>query len=148
MLKSLSITQLRSRMAGQIIVFNTLLVVLTIVYYIAKGFDAEEFSSLLTLLTAVSAIYFGTLFQYIGNSLQAIVVHRNHPIPKVAQLIQWIVPVHFILIAGIISAKAFTQITFKEMNIFLGLIEAIFGTYVGYIITTLFNLEKINQHEA
>ncbi|MEL6717279.1 MAG: hypothetical protein AAFO82_19620 [Bacteroidota bacterium] len=148
MAKPLSIPQLRARLARQIIVFNTLLIVMSIGYYLARGFDTEEFTSLITLLTAVSAIYLGTLFQYIGNSLKIVETEpKEHSIPKTAQLIRWIIPLHFVLITSIITAKAFTQITFKEMNLLLALIEGFFGAYIGHIITTLFNLEKLKKDE-
>ncbi len=105
------------------------------------GFDIEELSSLITLLTAISAIYMGALFKYIGgNILQDEDDEQlSKPVNVTnAKLITKVIPLHFVLLSAIISAKAFTLIPFPIMNIFLGLIEAVFGTYLGMIINQIF----------
>ena len=138
--------QLRTTLGRQILIFNGLIIVMTIVYYFLGGFDTEELSSLLTLLTAVSAIYLGSLFKYLGGSIaKAEALDAPEPAAGPGKLVLWIVPVHFMLLTGIISAKAFTQITFQEMNIFLGLVEAVFGSYLGVIISQVFNAKKVES---
>lgn len=101
-------TQMQKRLSKQIVIFNGLLILITIVYYFLHGFDAEEFSSLITLLTAISAVYVGTLFQFIGQSIEKPEEKEENQttttkIPY-ANVLKWIVPVHFVLVLLIISA--------------------------------------------
>lgn len=140
----LTTAKIRNRLAKQIIIFNILLIFITIVYYILHGFDAEELSGIITLLTALAAIYIGVLSKYIGDSLKSISndeIAKTSPSPF-GRILQWIVPVHYLVVLAIISAKAFTLITYHEMNLFLGLLEASFGGYMGYIISAIFRTEN------
>lgn len=130
-------------------VYNGLLIAATIGYYLVQGFDAEEFSATITLLTSVSAIYIGTLLQFLGRSISDQSVQKSEPEPPhevpLAGIVPWIVPLHFLLLMGVLSAKAFTLITFAEMNYFLLLIEGILGAYTGFIIHALFHQNNSPQ---
>lgn len=136
---------LQSRVGKQIIFYNILLIVITIVYFVMRGFDREEFTTLMGLLAPITAVYVGTLFRHIGNQLQ-----ENYD-PKTARvgmtsygtLIRWIIPLHFILILFLISAKALVNyITFEEMTLIFAFVETSFGAYVGYIISSLFQVKQ------
>jgi hypothetical protein len=94
---------------------------------------------LLQFLLFMLAHYFNSLEKTINHA--KVDENENRKIPF-SNTIKWIIPLHFFFILGIISLKAFTFITFKEMNIFLLLIEVVLGGYIGYIITAVFNLEK------
>ncbi len=89
------------------------------------------------------------MFQFIGQSIENAETSneeqtQENKIPY-ANVLKWIVPVHFVLVLLIISAKAFTIIPFKEMNIILALVEASFGGYTGYIISALFKTKTTEE---
>jgi hypothetical protein len=116
---------------------------LAIVYRLLGGFDDEELTSLLTLISSVSAIYIGALFKYIGDSIKEGPEQTTEDKEiSVGKLIIWIVPIHCIILAAFISAKAFTLITFKQMNICLGALEVIFGGFLGVFIDQIFPSRK------
>ncbi len=145
-IQMLTIVKIRNRLAKQIILFNIFLIIITIVYYLFHGFDLEEMSFIVTLLSSLAAIYIGVLSKYIGDSFKNtskdVAVETFQP--PFGRILQWIVPVHYIIVLAIISIKAFTQMTYAEMNLFLGLLEASFGGYIGYIISAIFK-EESNQ---
>lgn len=143
----LSISKIRTKLGRQIIVLNSLLLVIIIIYYFLGGFDKEELTSLLTLLTAISTIYIGALFKYISGNLVEIVPEKTNGAEEKSEVVKgkiilWIVPIHFVLLFGIISAKAFAQINFQDMNIMLGLLEAFFGGSMGLVINQVFPAGK------
>lgn len=140
-----TLDQLRKRSSLQIIIFNFLLILVSVVYYLMGGFDLVEISSLITLLTAVSAIYVGALFQFIGKQIKNQSITQSEPTKHdfpFASTLRWIIPGHFMLLFLIISAKAFTLVNFQEMNLFLALIEGSFGGFIGYIVNALFNTSE------
>lgn len=133
----------RKTVANQIIIFNVLLVVVLIVLYLLKGFDITEFTSTVTLLTSITAIYSGILFQFIGIRI------RNKSNPKESDevipygdILKWMIPLHFFLILSILVLKAIPFISFEEMNLILLLVESLFGGYMGHIIPAIFGLSE------
>lgn len=138
----MTLSQIRSRISRQIILFNLILIGLLIVYKLLNGFDMGEFSATLTLISSVSAVYVGILFKYIGKSI----IPKDDP--KVNQavahqdLLTWIVPLHFGILLLILSLKAFTVITFQTMNLILAFIEMGFGGAIGYLLMAVYDLQE------
>jgi hypothetical protein len=139
-----TIVKIRNRLAKQILFFNILVICIAIVYYTLHGFDKEELSGVITLLTSLAAIYIGVLSKYIGDSFKntSNVAPTATSQPPFGNILQWIVPIHYIVVIAILSVKAFTRMTYSEMNLFLGLLEASFGGYIGYIISAIFGIEN------
>lgn len=137
-----TINDIRSKLAKQILFFNSLLILITIIYFFLHGFDIEEFSALITLLTSISAVYLGSLFKFFGKALKEETqkTYDESELPRAAKIVHWIVPANFVIVLLLISAKAFTIITYTEMTLVLGLVESSFGVYAGQIISELFNL--------
>lgn len=140
-----TISNLRTRLGRQILICNFSLIVIVLVYYFLGGFDSEELTSLLTLLTAISAIYVGALFKYIGENVTK--KPSTNEIQKelnifAGKFVLWVVPIHFFLLFGVISAKAFAFIPFQDMNMLLGIIEMLLGGYMGLIINRIFDSDK------
>lgn len=165
-----NLNETRGKYAKQIVGLNLSLIFISILYYILGGFDLKEFSALIAVLGSVSAIYLGALFQFLGKKIKAekeelntsieknqsfytstssteIGTSDSSPRPnttaskwKAFDLLRWIIPAHFLLLFGIITLKAFTQINAQEMNIFLTLVEGAFGGYMGYLVNAIFKV--------
>jgi hypothetical protein len=137
------IVMMREKLARQILVFNLLLLAIIVIYYIFHGFDMEEMTGLVALISSLAAIYIGTLSKYLGGIIKN-VRNKSEKVnqPPLAKILQLIVPCHYLLILAIISCKAFTIITYTEMNLFLTILEVSFGGYVGYIISSIFDTEN------
>ncbi|WP_247236409.1 hypothetical protein [Telluribacter sp. SYSU D00476] len=142
------ISQLQQRIAKQIVLGYLSLIVLTIVLYTFAGIIDDELTSLLTTLSAISALYIAPLFQFFSQSLRSVDVPAPAPPPLpdtdnlAVRLVKLVIPAHFILVGTLIFIKALNLISFKEMNIFLGFIETTFGTYMSFVVVALFKLEK------
>jgi len=143
-------SSLQSQIGKQIVIYNGLLIVITIIFGILRGFDREEFTALMALLGPITAVYVGTLFRYLGNSLSdeqanGAITNREQRIGMTSYgtLLRLIIPLHFIIILGLISAKAlFNAISFDDMTLIFAFVETTFGGYVGYIISSLFGVKS------
>lgn len=138
----------RKTVANQIIIFNVLLVIALIVLYLLKGFDITEFTSTVTLLTSITAIYLGILFQFIGIRIRnkSNTKESDEAIPY-GSILKWMIPLHFFLILLILILKAIPFISFEEMNLLLLLVESLFGGYMGHVIPAIFGLSEEKEKE-
>ncbi len=59
----------RGRIARQILIYHFILIGASSVYYLAQGFDVEEFTALIGILGPITAMYGGAVFRYIGRSI-------------------------------------------------------------------------------
>ncbi|GAB3169702.1 hypothetical protein [Telluribacter humicola] len=147
------VSQLQQRIARQIVLGYLSLIILTIILYSFAGIIDDELTSLLTTLSAISALYVAPLFQFFSQNLRNTEVEVPIPVSPALQgsnnlavrLIKLVIPAHFVLVGILIFIKSLNIISFKEMNIFLGFIETTFGSYMSFVIVALFKLEK---HES
>lgn len=143
----MTVDNVRKKIAMQIVIFNMVLIASLVVYYIVQGFDSKEFIATFTLITSVSAVYFGIVFQKIGLMIKEVlqggvekkVIENDIALPKI---LTWLIPLHFVALFSTVSLKSFTVITFQDMNMFLAAIEGLFGIYMGNILANLFELNQ------
>jgi hypothetical protein len=137
-------TEIRTKLSRQIIIYNFALIVIVIILFMAKGFDPEDFTTLMGLLTPITAVYTGTLFKYFGHRISKASDKENktEELPY-GRFLTFIVPGHFIIILSLISARGmFNIISFNDMILIFTFIETSFGAYVGYIISALFETKE------
>ncbi|MFK7932947.1 MAG: hypothetical protein AB8G22_05515, partial [Saprospiraceae bacterium] len=101
--KKMAKASLQSQIGKQIIIYNGLLIIITIIFFILRGFDREEFTALMALLGPITAIYVGTLFRYLGNSLNdenTAVTDSGERIGMTTYgtVLRLIIPLHFMII--------------------------------------------------
>jgi hypothetical protein len=129
----------RARIAKQILVYHFILIGISCVYYLLRGFDFEEFTSLMGILAPITAMYGGAVFRYIGRSITEpnMKGHSNQPINS---MVRWLVIGHFVTVMALISLKALAPnvLNFQDMIMFLTLVESALGVYMGNIILALF----------
>lgn len=121
---------------GRLIAFLHLcLLVLTLVFYFLKGFDAEELTALFAILAPVAALYGGIAFKSLSSKEESV-----STVPTHAGTIRWLVWGHFLLIGMLISLKALAPnvLNFKEMTLLLGLVESYFGVHMGTLLHEIF----------
>ncbi|MBL4650086.1 MAG: hypothetical protein JKY03_10170 [Aureispira sp.] len=118
------------------------------------GFVADiELTPFLALLAPINALYMGTVFRYVGGSIEdalsakeeakALPKEKLEKINNVGGIIFYLIPIHFILIAGLIVAKAwFSLVNFQEMCAAFAFIEAFFGSYMGMLVFPIFGMQQ------
>lgn len=135
----------RSRIARQILVYHFALIAVSCVFYILRGFDLEEFTSLMGILAPVTALYGGAVFRFLGRSItEPNLTTQNGP--PVNSLVKWLVNGHFIIVLGLIALKALAPniLNFQDMTMFLTFVESALGVYMGNIILALFEAKNEN----
>ncbi len=133
----------RSRIARTILYYHFALIFISCIYYIAKGFDLEEFTNLIGILAPVTALYGGAVFRYLGKSITEPNATEKDGEP-ITPLVKWLVNGHFAAVLGLISLKAFNPsiLPFQDMVMFLTLVESAVGVYMGNILLALFEEGK------
>ncbi len=134
----------RGRIAKQILIYHFILIGASSVYYLAQGFDFEEFTALIGILGPITAMYGGAVFRYIGRSITEPNVLKSTNDTPVNSMVKWLVVGHFVTVMTLISLKAFTPqlLSYQDMIIFLTLVESALGVYMGNIILALFEPGK------
>src|SRR5690606_20884339 len=117
---------------------------LSIILFLANFLDFEDITTIISIIVPVSAVYIGSLFQFLGNSFippknEDRIIKKLKVAQSTINLLTGILLIHFLLLSGIILAKAIPLINVQEMTLFFTLVEGAFGTYIGYIINSLFN---------
>lgn len=136
----------RARIARQILIYHFALIGASCIYYLLRGFDFEEFTTLMGILGPITAMYGGAVFRYIGRNLADSTTNGNGNGAKVSisAMVRWLVHGHFAIVMTLISLKAFTPniLSFQDMVIFLTLVESALGVYMGNIILALFEPQQ------
>jgi hypothetical protein len=129
----------RTRIARLILVYHFALIGISCLYYILRGFDFDEFTSLMGILAPVTALYGGAVFRFLGRSITEPNLNGQNDAP-INGLVKWLVHGHFVIVMGLISLKALAPniLTFQDMTMFLTFVESALGIYMGNIILALF----------
>lgn len=130
----------RTRIARLILLYHFGLIAVSCLYYLLRGFDFEEFTSLMGILGPVTALYGGAVFRYIGRSITEPNLNGTSYNAPVGGLVKWLVHGHFATVLLLISLKAFTPniLNFQDMTMFLTFVESAIGIYMGNIVLALF----------
>lgn len=129
----------RTRIARLILIYHFALIGVSCVLYILRGFDFEEFTSLMGILAPVTALYGGAVFRFLGRSITEPNLNSQNGAP-INGLVKWLVNGHFVIVLSLISIKALAPniLNFQDMTMFLTLVESALGVYMGNIILALF----------
>jgi hypothetical protein len=136
----------RARIARQILIYHFVLIGASGIYYLLRGFDFEEFTTLMGILGPITAMYGGAVFRYIGRSITEPTINGNGNSSKapISAMVRWLVHGHFAIVMVLISLKALAPnvLSFQDMVIFLTLVESALGVYMGNIILALFEPQQ------
>lgn len=129
----------RTRIARLILIYHFALIGAACVYYLLRGFDFEEFTSLMGVLAPITALYGGAVFRFLGRSITEPNLSAQNAAP-INGLVKWLVNGHFVTVLTLISLKALAPnlLNFQDMTMFLTLVESALGVYMGNIILALF----------
>lgn len=129
----------RTRIARLILIYHFVLIGASCVFYILRGFDFEEFTSLMGVLAPVTALYGGAVFRFLGRSITEPNLNGQNATP-INGLVKWLVNGHFVIVLLLITVKALAPniLNFQDMTMFLTLVESALGIYMGNIILALF----------
>lgn len=133
----------KTKLARLILYLNLSLIVIVVVFFSIGAFDFEEFSAIVSVLSAVTAVYFGALFQFLGSDLEKDLVNEEDDLSDdKSNLIRSLIVIHFMAIISLIFMKALTIINFQNLILLIGFIETSFGAFLGKFISFLFDNEK------
>jgi len=129
----------RTRIARLILLYHFALIAVSCIFYILRGFDFEEFTSLMGILAPVTALYGGAVFRFLGRSITEPNLNTQNGAP-ISSLVKWLVNGHFIIVLSLITLKALAPnvLNFQDMTMFLTFVESALGVYMGNIILALF----------
>lgn len=129
----------RTRIARLILIYHFVLIGASCIFYILRGFDFEEFTSLMGVLAPITALYGGAVFRFLGRSITEPSLQTQNTTP-INGLVKWLVNGHFVIVLSLITLKALAPnvLNFQDMTMFLTLVESALGVYMGNILLALF----------
>jgi hypothetical protein len=135
----------RTRIARLILIYHFALIGASCIFYLLRGFDFEEFTSLMGVLGPITALYGGAVFRFLGRSITEPNLTTQNAAP-INSLVKWLVNGHFVTVLTLISLKALApnMLNFQDMTRFLTLVESALGVYMGNIILALFEVKTEN----
>jgi len=135
----------RTRIARLILIYHFILIGASCIFYLLRGFDFEEFTSLMGVLGPITALYGGAVFRFLGRSITEPNLTTQNAAP-INGLVKWLVNGHFVTVLVLISLKALAPnlLNFQDMTMFLTLVESALGVYMGNIILALFEVKSEN----
>lgn len=145
-----SIAAFRVAVSKLILKYSILLLILGVLSLPGFVWDIE-LAPFIALITPINALYIGTVFKYIGTTINEVKVDelsekdkklaeaKLKAINDTAKLVFYLIPAHFVFIALLIIAKAWLGlINFQQMSIAFTILESFFGGYMGAIILPIF----------
>jgi len=135
--------ELKERIGLFVIVSHFLCVVLVVVFFLMGGFEFDEMTTIISLVLPVFAVYTSGIVKYI--------ISRKHKstkgrlVSKSYAFISFLMPVVFIAaVFSVITLSAFNYgfSSFEQLKYMLGLVEVVFGAYMGVIMASMYELDK------
>jgi hypothetical protein len=138
---SITIEKHRYQLGRFILVSSGLLIILVFIYRFLHGFTEEEFTTLMTLLAPIKAVYLSALVKYIVSNPTGEVQDKDKQVLSKLYVTtsRGIIYTHMLSLIVLITGFAFFRfIEFKSLIGLVSGIETAFGVYVGLFLTNLF----------
>lgn len=131
---------------GLYLIFAHLVVIVSlIVLRIIGGFETDEFTTIIGIVTPMFAGFTTSVIMFIINDRYNVNVNPNVNISPAFRFLSYLFP--FLFTLSILTAiwlqgynKAFSN--FEDFKSFILVMESLFATYSGYFIYTLFEKKK------
>ncbi len=129
-------TNIRGKIAWQIIQLQLLMLVIAFILYLFQGYDDEELQTLLAIIAPITGVYFGMALKEMGSSNNE--NKENLPYQKqIKKLIYFVFGGMTCLI--ILKGIAPNILPFKSLKLLLAGLETYFGVHMGNLFKSLFN---------
>ena len=135
---------LKNRIGLFIIIFHFLSIILILILYLLNGFLFDEMTTTIALVIPMFSIYTTTIIKRIISSKLKSNLNSPH-VSNEYVFITFFIPSLFIaFLYVIILLKAFNIgfNSFEEFKIMLAVTETAFGTYMGIVLSSLFDPQK------
>ncbi|NJN77750.1 MAG: hypothetical protein HC803_04980 [Saprospiraceae bacterium] len=135
----------RNRLGRFILYSNLGFGILIVILYFLKGFDDNEFSDLLKILTPIKAVYLTALIRYViaNRNISPILDDDSKKItPLFARTSFAIIFVHITTL--IVSTSLFALFNAMDFDVLINIIisvETFFGIYVGMFMASMFQVK-------
>jgi len=141
--------QIKTRSGLFIIISHLVIIIpLVIILYLFGGFLFEEMTTAIALIAPMFSAYSTAIINYIISNRKKKKTKQAEDITNEFIFITFLLPSLFIIyIISIVLLKAFNIgfSTFEQFKIMLTLGETAFGIYAGYVLKSLFNIERYEK---
>lgn len=141
---SMTVSQLRAKISRFILVSNSILFAVCLMFFVFKGLDEEELTTLIGMLAPITSVYLAAIIKFAVANPQGIPPGDNKTVNKLyVNITYWAIPTHFVVLLLAISLFATGNfINFNALKLTFLLIETFFGAYVGIILASLFKIDN------
>ena len=135
-------TQLKTRVGLFVVIAHFSILILVLVLYVLGGFLFNEMTTTSALIVPMFSVYTTAIIKYIIAGKNRMPC-KGDPVTGEYAFIAWFVPGLFVgvLIAAILL-KAFNVgfSSFEEFKIMMGVLETVFGAYVGLVLASMYQI--------
>lgn len=127
-----------------VVLSHLTLLLLIVVLFVAGGFLFEEMTTTVALVIPMFSIYTTAIINYIISS-KRVLSSTDELVTKQYVFVSFLLPVLFVFLVGAaICMKAFniTFANFEQFKIMLGVLEVAFGTYMGIVLSSMFEIKN------
>jgi hypothetical protein len=127
-----------------IIIANLLVIAVTLILYFLGGFLFDELTTTIALLVPMFSVYTTAIVKsFVSHRRQ--IRDTSSPVTPQYVFVAWVFPLTFTaFLVTLVVMKAF-NVGFSSFEQFKGLLiasEAIFGVYVGLVLSAMFSIPK------
>ena len=137
--------QLKNKIGLFLIISHFSIILFVVILYLFHGFLFEEMTTTIALIMPMFSIYTTAIIKnIIANRTQPQLWSK--PVTREYQFIMFFLPSLFIFFLVTINViKIFNIVTFEQFKIMLGISETAFGTYVGIVLASMFEVKETKE---
>lgn len=127
-----------------VVLSHLTLLILAAVLFVAGGFLFEEMTTTIALVIPMFSIYTTAVIKYIVSN-RGVLNNKDGLVTKSYAFISFLLPVIFVLLVGAaicMKASNIAFANFEQFKIMLGVLETAFGTYMGIVLSSMFEIKR------
>ncbi|MCP4348644.1 MAG: hypothetical protein GY795_24455 [Desulfobacterales bacterium] len=134
--------QLRTRIGLFLIISHFSIILSVVVLQIFGGFLFEEMTTTVALIIPMFSIYTTAIIKNIISN-KILTEKRSERVTREYIFITFMIPSVFVLfLVAIIILKSLNTVSFEQFKIMLTVSETVFGTYVGLVLASFFDIKE------
>ena len=139
--------QLKYKVGMALVLSHVAIILVIISFRFANGFNTDEFTTLLALVTPMFSGYTASIIAFVVTD-RHVAADTSQPVTSVFVALTLLLP---LLLAGLtivaIAVKAYNLVftDFEDFKRFLIALESIFAVYVGMLIYALFPRQNVSE---
>ena len=134
--------QLKSRVGLFLIISHFSIILFIVILYLFNGFLFEEMTTAIALIIPMFSIYTTAIIKHIIANRTQRQAWSKTGTGEYTFIVFFIPSLFVFFLVVIVFLNVFNVVAFEQFKIMLGMSETAFGTYVGLILSSMFEIKE------